>query len=84
MRFQNKVAIVTGGASGIGRAMCEEFARRGATVAVADIHFPKAEEVAAGRPRLPLHAHLVGHYPCRYPRITRLRCGRSRRPAPPR
>jgi hypothetical protein len=61
MTFQNKVAIVTGGASGIGRAMCEEFARRGATVAVADIHFSKAEEVAAGRPRLPLHAHLVRH-----------------------
>ena len=35
--MQGKVAIVTGGASGIGRATCFEFARAGANVVVVDI-----------------------------------------------
>lgn len=35
--FSGKVVLVTGGASGIGRASCLAFAERGATVAVADI-----------------------------------------------
>lgn len=47
MPFQNRVAIVTGGASGIGRALCEELARRGATVVAADIDFAGAQRVAA-------------------------------------
>ncbi|MGO4108732.1 SDR family NAD(P)-dependent oxidoreductase [Paenibacillus sp. YAF4_2] len=36
MRFQNKVAIVTGGASGIGEATVREFAAEGAKVVIAD------------------------------------------------
>lgn len=36
MRFQNKVAIVTGGASGIGEATVREFAVEGAKVVIAD------------------------------------------------
>jgi len=37
MDFQNKVAVVTGGASGIGLACCREFAERHADVAVVDL-----------------------------------------------
>jgi NAD(P)-dependent dehydrogenase (short-subunit alcohol dehydrogenase family) len=37
--FRNRVAIVTGAASGIGRALCNELARRGAVTVGADIKF---------------------------------------------
>ncbi len=46
--FRDKVAIVTGGASGIGQALCEELGQRGARVVVADINLEGAEEVASG------------------------------------
>jgi NAD(P)-dependent dehydrogenase (short-subunit alcohol dehydrogenase family) len=44
--FNGRVAIVTGGASGIGRALCETLARRGAEVVVADIDLENAQTVA--------------------------------------
>lgn len=45
--FQGSVAIVTGGASGIGRALGEELARRGAAeIVIADIQSALAEETA--------------------------------------
>lgn len=47
MRLRNKVAIVTGGGSGIGRATCLLFAEEGATVVVADRDATAAEDTAA-------------------------------------
>ncbi len=46
MRLENKVAIVTGGAGGVGRATSELFAREGAAVVVADLAAERAEAVA--------------------------------------
>ena len=49
MELTNKVVIVTGGASGIGKALCERFAKEGARgVVVADLDGAGAEAVAAG------------------------------------
>lgn len=47
MRLQDKVAIVTGGAHGIGAAHVKRFAAEGAVVVVADIDADGAKKVAA-------------------------------------
>jgi NAD(P)-dependent dehydrogenase (short-subunit alcohol dehydrogenase family) len=47
MRLPNKLALVTGAASGIGKAIATAFVREGAAVAILDINLPKAQEVAA-------------------------------------
>jgi NAD(P)-dependent dehydrogenase (short-subunit alcohol dehydrogenase family) len=47
MRLKDKTAIVTGGASGIGRAACILLARDGADVAVVDIDIEGAKETVA-------------------------------------
>jgi len=44
--FDGATAIVTGGASGIGRALSEELAKRGCEVVLADLQIELAEEVA--------------------------------------
>ena len=45
MRLKNKVAIVTGGASGFGEGIVKRFAKEGAQVIVADINLEGAEKV---------------------------------------
>ncbi len=45
-RFQGKVALVTGGARGIGKATCERFAREGCAVVVTDFLDDEGEAVA--------------------------------------
>jgi 3-oxoacyl-[acyl-carrier protein] reductase len=46
MRLQGKVAVVTGGAQGIGRAIALGLGREGAKVVIADLQAGKAKKVA--------------------------------------
>ncbi len=46
MRLEGQIAIVTGGASGIGAATCRRLAAEGARVAVCDVNLDGAREVA--------------------------------------
>lgn len=46
-RLENKVAVVTGAASGFGEGMARRFAEEGARVVVADLNAREAERVAA-------------------------------------
>lgn len=46
--FKGKTAIVTGAASGIGRALSERLARKGARVVMADVNTGQLENAAAG------------------------------------
>ncbi|KAF5305617.1 hypothetical protein FQR65_LT07698 [Abscondita terminalis] len=45
MDFKDKVALVTGGASGYGRAYCEELVRQGCKVAICDINNEAGEDL---------------------------------------
>ena len=49
-RLDGKVALVTGGASGIGAATCRELARAGAEVVVADLNLEAAQGLAGELP----------------------------------
>ena len=46
MRFKDKVVLVTGGASGIGQAVCLAFAREGAGIGIADKNLENSEVIA--------------------------------------
>jgi len=48
MKLKDKIAIVTGGASGFGKAIAETYAKEGAKVMVADINGQGARDVANG------------------------------------
>src|SRR5512146_2405100 len=45
-QLQDRIAIVTGGAQGLGAAICRRLAQEGADVVVADIRLSGAEDVA--------------------------------------
>ncbi len=69
MRLQNKLAIITAAASGMGRAGCEVFAREGATVFAIDIDEKRLNEVvanvkAAGGRAFGLVANLIDPKTC--------------------
>ena len=55
MQLEGKVAVVTGAARGIGRAIAERYAKEGAKVVIADLNEKGAQEVATGIGR-----HAVG------------------------
>jgi NAD(P)-dependent dehydrogenase (short-subunit alcohol dehydrogenase family) len=46
-KLHEKIAIVTGGAHGIGRAICQRYAQEGAAVLISDIDAEAGEAVAA-------------------------------------
>ena len=50
MKLKDRVAIVTGGAQGIGRAIADKLGAEGATVVVADLNGAGAEAAAAAIP----------------------------------
>ena len=44
--LKGKIAVVTGGSRGIGRAICEAYAKEGAQVVIADINYEEAKKTA--------------------------------------
>lgn len=55
MRLENKIAHITGGATGIGRAIALRFAREGAKVTVADINDKDGQATAAAASGIFVH-----------------------------
>ena len=46
MEFEGQIALVTGGASGIGKATCLALAKRGCNIAIVDLNFEKADKAS--------------------------------------
>jgi NAD(P)-dependent dehydrogenase (short-subunit alcohol dehydrogenase family) len=47
MKLKDKVAVITGAARGIGKAIAQRYAKEGATVVVSDLNEPGAKAVAS-------------------------------------
>src|SRR3978361_209256 len=58
-RFEDKVVIVTGAASGIGEATARRFSAEGAKVVLVDLQRALLEKVAAELPSDHTHAHVA-------------------------
>ncbi len=66
MRLKDKVALITGGARGIGQAIAMAFAKEGADIAVADVNLETAQKTASeiellGRNALPLEMDVTSY-----------------------
>jgi pyridoxal 4-dehydrogenase len=59
MKLEGRVAIVTGAAQGIGRAIAEKLAQEGAQIAVADLNGEGAQEVATALGGLAIQADIA-------------------------
>ena len=79
MRLEGQVAIVTGGASGIGAATCRRLAAEGAQVAVCDVNLDGAREVVRRDRRPSFEMDVTSQHSV----ATRSTCGgRARRRSP--
>ena len=76
-QLHGKIALITGAASGIGRATALLFAREGAAVVLTDINESAGQTVAA---EITPHGGRASLNPGRHPRRRLPACYRTRRP----